>query len=403
MLLSVALAGLVASALVYGIFARALRSLELRTPPRVALPPMTVIRPVRGLDPGLEDNARHALRVRYPAPIETIFVVDDESDPSFEVLQRVVASEPSDARVVVAGRPPPGRTGKLHAMIQGLRAARARTPLVCFADSDTRPAPGVVEELASVVVASHDVGSAFARVVGTCPPRTLGDVGYTLLLDGFYGPLAALASGEDGRLPFVMGQTMVLRRSALDASGGLEGSQGELVDDMHIGARLTAAGFRNVITRTPVAIVQHGMSFDALRETAVRWMIFGRTGVPQAAFNAPTAAWVALFFLGIAGALLSAVLGDGDAAAVFVATTAAVVIALEMLRRQQGCAPVPLRLAWAPFVVLALVPVWFARARTAKEVEWRGRSYALDRTGKLGAPSVGAELARARAHEHQMP
>src|SRR5690606_28478990 len=193
------------------------------------------------------------------APIETIFVLDDDTDPALPVLQRVVASERANARIVLSGRPPEGRTGKLHAMIRGLEAARARTPLVCFSDSDTRPDPGVLEDLASIVVASRDVGAAFARVIGTRTPRSAGDVGYSLLLDGLYGPQAALASALQPTLPFVMGQTMVLRRSALEACGGLEGSEGELVDDMHIGARLVAAGYRNVISRTPVAIVQENL------------------------------------------------------------------------------------------------------------------------------------------------
>ena len=39
-------------------------------------------------------------------------------------------------------------------------------------------------------------------------------------------------------LPFIMGQTMVLRRRALEAAGGLGASAGQLVDDMDIGARL---------------------------------------------------------------------------------------------------------------------------------------------------------------------
>ena len=78
-------------------------------------------------------------------------------------------------------------------MIEGLRAARLDARLVGFADSDTRPAPTLLAELARAVVAQPDIGAAFAPAVTASRPRTVGDVGYGLLLDGIYEPQAALA------------------------------------------------------------------------------------------------------------------------------------------------------------------------------------------------------------------
>ncbi|AKF10911.1 glycosyltransferase [Sandaracinus amylolyticus] len=401
MLLWVAIAGALASGLTYVILSNALRALDDDVRPDVSLPSMTVVRPVRGLDPGLDENTQAALRVRYPAELETIFVVDDEHEPALPVLERVIEREGSSARVVIAGPPPRGRTGKLHAMIVGLRAARARTPLVCFADSDTRPSTGLLEELASAVVASRDVGAAFARAIGTRPPRTLGDVGYGLLLDGIYGPQVALASRRSGSLPFVMGQTMVLRRTALEACGGLEGSSGELVDDMNIGARLAATGYRNVLWRSPIAIVQEGLPTRDLRGTALRWMVFARTGIPFWPYSVPAAIWVGLYALGIVGALVSMAIADVTSGALFAATSVSVVASLEALRRQQGGAPTPLSLWWAPFVCLAMVPWWFACAHFTRAIVWRGRSYELDARGRLGV--LDAAPARVPQMPPQMP
>ncbi len=389
MLFLFATTAVVASITGFSVLSRSLRAFDAEAPPRGALPPMTVIRPVRGLDPGLEENTQAALRVRYAAPIETLFVLDDANDPALPVIARVIARERASARVLIADVTPRGRTGKLHAMIRGLAAASVCTPLVCFADSDTRPSPGLIESLARTVASSPDVGAAFARAIGTETPRTLGDVGYALLLDGLYGPQVVLASRMRDRLPFVMGQTMVLRRSALDAVGGLEGSQGELVDDMHIGARLAAAGYRNVLS-SPIAIVQAGLTFSELDATARRWILFGRTGIPFWPFDVPTASWLALFFIGLLGGLVSVGLGDVPSLALFLATSVSVVVSLEVLRGQQGGAPLPFGLWWAPFVCLAMVPAWFVRARFAKSVVWRGRSYALDAAGRLGETDAAA-------------
>src|SRR5262249_48280114 len=61
---------------------RAMAAVRAR-PPRGGrrLPPMLVIRPVRGLEPGLAGNVAAALAQRYPGRLETIFVLDDPDDP----------------------------------------------------------------------------------------------------------------------------------------------------------------------------------------------------------------------------------------------------------------------------------------------------------------------------------
>src|SRR5262249_19034647 len=97
------------------------RAIDRTPPPAQALeqyPSMTVIRPIRGVDPGMEDNLRAALDTGYPGEIETLFVFDDELDPGLPLARRAVAEHNAAGRigradVVVAGAPPPGRTGKL--------------------------------------------------------------------------------------------------------------------------------------------------------------------------------------------------------------------------------------------------------------------------------------------------
>jgi ceramide glucosyltransferase len=174
---------------------RAVDGLRRRGARRLApLPSLIVVRPIRGLDPGLAANVRAALAQRYPGALETIFVLDDTSDPAYPVVRRLVDASSARARVVIAGPIPPGRTGKLHAMIEGLRAARLDARLVGFADSDTRPAPTLLAELARAVVAQPDVGAAFAPAVTVSRPLIVGDVGHVLRL------LHELVEG-DGKTP----------------------------------------------------------------------------------------------------------------------------------------------------------------------------------------------------------
>ncbi len=374
---------------------RALRPRGDDGPEPEALPAIVVVRPIRGLDPGLPVNLRAALEQRYPGEMETIFVLDDARDPAYPLVRRAVeahmerparpdpATRSTSAHVVLAGPRSSGRTGKLHAMIEGLRAARADAPLVAFADSDTRPPATLLAKLAHAVTRDPEVGAAFAPAVSVAPPSTAGDVGYGLLLDGLYGPQAAITMAQEGSLPFIMGQTMVLRRRALEAAGGLRASTGQLVDDMHIGAGIARAGYRNVLVPNRLPIWSEGLSWRAFHSLALRWMIYGRTGVPMWPFNAPTIAYLGAFHLAGLAAIAALLSGAHASAAFFAAASLAVPAALGVVRRLQGAAPVPWRLAWALPLTLALAPLAFLRAQLARSVEWRGRRYRLSPDGRL--------------------
>ncbi len=164
-------------------------------------------------------------------------------DPAYPHALCAVEHGPN-ARVLLAGPPPPGRTGKLNAMIVGLAAARGE--LVAFGDSDTHPDRDVLRLLVEALHDDGGAGVAFAPVVVHRPARTAGDVGYALLINAWYGASVAMMR-KSGSLPFIMGQLMVWRRSALDAIGGLTVAEGQLVDDMYLGRRVSKAGLRNVM------------------------------------------------------------------------------------------------------------------------------------------------------------
>jgi ceramide glucosyltransferase len=184
-------------------------------------------------------------------------------------------------------------------------------------------------------------------------------------------------------LPFIMGQTMVLRRRALEAAGGLGASAGQLVDDMDIGARLAHAGFRNVLIGAPIAIRSEGMTWAAFRALALRWMIYSRTGIPLWPFGMPAMVLMLAFHVAVIAAIIAGWLGTVIGATLFTLAALAEPVALQALRRRQGAAPVPLRLVWAIPLVLWLIPLFFVQALFARSVEWRGRRYTLGPGGRL--------------------
>lgn len=371
----------------YRVLARAARRPE---PPRRALshyPSVTVIRPVKGADVGARENFAAALDLDYPGEVETLFIFDDASDPGYAIAREVVeehrrSGKPGRADVLTSGPPPPARTGKLHAMILGV--ARASGSLIAFGDSDTRPARDLLRTLVETLMSTPRAGSAFAPVAVTEPPRAAGDVLYALMQNALYSPLAARAAGTTGELPYIMGQLMVWKREALDAIGGLECATGQLVDDMYLGRRLAAAGYKNIQVKQPLTIITGGLTLRDFIPVYARWLAFARNGLE---WRLTWPDWLVGAATWIAATLVTAALRHEQPLAALMPALALVTVAFALFRlnRLYGGARVPLRYCWTPLALILLVPLMVASYQLRRRVEWRGRVYEINRNAALAA------------------
>jgi len=383
----------------------ALRPAAPAPAPLDTYPSVSVIRPIKGWDPDIEENLRAGLDHGYPGAVETLFVFDDEDEPALAVVRRVVASrcgagnreaddrESGDRErggrdtleVLFCGPPPPGRTGKLNAMVHGLR--RARGDLVAFVDSDVRADRDALRVAVETLAADPKAGSASAPVVVSPEPHNLCDAGSAILLNALYGAEARrYARRHGGELPFILGQLMVLRREALRAIGDLEDVAGNFVDDIQIGAQVHRAGFRNRVTAHPVEIIWYGFGWREYVQNVVRWMTFSR-GFPDLSFVAPIAVRASAFYVGLGAGAGLPVAGHGLASLPWWGAAGIVVWSLGRLHAAMGGAPLRPRHWAAPATVLLLVPFAFVRVFTQRRVRWRGREYALGPDGRLAERS----------------
>lgn len=367
------------------------RAIARKPPPARPLercPSISIIRPIRGLDVELGENLRAALDTGYPGEVETLFVFDEESDPGLPVAREVVAEHAAShragaARVLVAGPPPSGITGKLNAMLYACEQASGE--LIAFGDSDTRPDRKLLRLLVeTLLTGAPRVGCTFAPVV-VGGIRTAGDVGYAMMLNSLYGPAAARAAGETGELPFIMGQIMVFTREALDAIGGVGCAAGQLVDDMYIGQCVNRAGFTNVMVTHPLPIVTGGLSFDAFLKVYRRWIMFSRNGL-SFAFTWPlwTIAVCFVLSLFVLGFALNA--GQWLAAGLAAAVVVFQGLSADGLQQRFGGGRVPLRHAWMFWTLFLMAPFIIA-SMARRDLGWRGRTYQLAFTTRLRTPA----------------
>jgi ceramide glucosyltransferase len=378
------LLGLLLLAAVYAFHRTLRRALQHRNDvkPLARYPSVSVIRPIKGLDFGADENLRAALDTGYPGEVETLFVFDDHTEPAVPLAQRAIGQMRTqghdvDARVVFSGEPPAGMTGKLNAMVAGLSEAKGE--LIAFVDSDTRPDRLALRRAVETLLGSPGAGSAFAPVAVTHPPRTAGDAGYALLLNAMYGPDAAAAARRNGgELPFIMGQFMVFTREAIDAIGGLESAQGQLVDDMYLGMRVKAAGLSNRVSPHHVPILQEGLSLRGFWGVFVRWVTFSRTGLPSLAFKLVPILRGLLYYTGLALAIASLAAGSWMAGLLAALVPVGIAASNNSLHRHISGARLPVRHLWVSFALLLVAPFVYLNIFLRHEVVWRGRSYRLD-------------------------
>ncbi len=157
------------------------------------------------MDPGADANIASLFAREYPGELELVFLLDDDKDPSLPLVRAALANNPQrSSRLVFTGEPPPHRTGKINKMIRGAELVKA--DVLAFSDSDTRPAPHVLKELVSIMWADDKRGIVFAPTVALAEQSRVGDVGYALLVNAWYGAAVNRVAGESGEVPFAMGQ-----------------------------------------------------------------------------------------------------------------------------------------------------------------------------------------------------
>ena len=218
----------------------------LRRPLHAPTPPVSILKPIRGLDPGLYEALATHCRQDYAAPSEILCGVSDPDDPAVPEIARLQADFP-DAGIRILPCPELlGPNGKVSTLAQML--PHARYEHLILSDSDISVAPVYLSHITAEFArpGSKPVGMVTAPYRGTSAatlPSRLEALG--IASDFFPGVLTARLL-ERG-LHFGLGSTLAVTREALEASGGLLPLLNQLADDYQLGARVAAAGYRVVL------------------------------------------------------------------------------------------------------------------------------------------------------------
>ena len=228
-------------------------------------PPVSVLKPLAGIDDGLEENLRTFFEQRYPE-FEILFAVRDASDPAIEVVERLRAQYPMVAAGLIVTGEPPYPNAKVFSLDRMLEASRF--DVVVMSDSDTRVTPDMLRTVAAEF-AEPGVGLV------TCPYRAVPGRGIWSVLEAV-GLNTEFLSGVlvarmlDG-MKFALGPTIAARRETLERIGGFDAVKDYLAEDFVMG-RLVAGGGARVILSSYV--IEHrigGQGFASNLRHRLRW------------------------------------------------------------------------------------------------------------------------------------
>jgi ceramide glucosyltransferase len=279
---------------------------ERRVPRPEFAPAVSVLKSLKGLDPGMMDAFRGHCRQNYAGEYELLFGAASLDDPAAAAVKELQAELPERTIRLIQCQERLGANGKVSTLAQ--LATHARYDFLLINDSDITVSPRYLERvMCCFAPASRDatklpVGLATAlyrgRAHNTLPSRL-----EALGIATEFMPGVLLSKLIEGGLHYGLGSTLAVRREALEKIGGLLSIVDYLADDYELGARIARAGYRVEVSAEVVETSVPAYSWRGFFDHQLRWLRTVRCSRP--------AGYVGLIFThGLAWALLN-VLASG--------------------------------------------------------------------------------------------
>jgi len=267
---------LVAAALGYSIIAM-LRVWTFPRPRPVTgeKPPITVLKPVAGAEPNLEQNLRSFCTQDYPE-FQILFGVRDSRDPAIPIVERLVRDYPQRHAALVVDPTVAGSNLKISNVLNMMPGARH--DLLVVADADCRVGPSYLTEIAGAF-ADPSVGAATCLYKGTPLRPRLADRLGAMFINEWFLPSVLVALLTEP-LRYCFGATMAVRREDLQRIGGFEALASYLADDYMLGHLVAGRGRKVVLVPHLVDITVDEGSLPALLRHELRWARTMRTVRP---------------------------------------------------------------------------------------------------------------------------
>jgi ceramide glucosyltransferase len=339
-------------------------------------PPLSLLKPLHGAEPGLEAYLVTFFEQDYPR-YEILFCARDADDPGLEIARRVAARNPQVPAKFLSTGEPPYINAKVRSM--ELMEQAAAYDILVISDSDVRVTPDYLRAVA--------LPFADPRVGGlTCPYRGVaaeGGLWARLEAVGMSVEMTAgvLAARLTEGMRFTLGPTMAFRRETIRRMGGFRVTAEYCADDFVLGNETFKLGQEVVLSHHVIDHMVIHASFVQSMKHQVRWMRSTRFSRPSGHFATVLSFSMPFGLLGLAAAIAAhhAALGAGLLAwAVLTRLALSIAVGNWVVGDRD----------W--FSLLVLYPIrdlmgffFWAGSYASSKVLWRGRVFQLLPGGKM--------------------
>ena len=239
-------------------------------------PPVSLLKPLKGVDPRMYAGLASHCRQVYGAPLELVFGVHRLDDPAVVEVERLRAEFPGVSIKLVECSQRLGTSGKVSNLVQML--PHASHEHVVINDSDIFVAPGYLTGVMRCFREQADtkpVGMVTAPYIGRTGAAGRGTTVWAKLealgISTDFMPGVLTARMLEGGIRFGLGSTLAMTQTALAAAGGLEPLVEYLADDYEMGKRIAGAGFRVELCGEVVETTVPGYGIRGFWDHQMRW------------------------------------------------------------------------------------------------------------------------------------
>jgi len=234
-------------------------------------PSVSILKPVKGFDPGMYEAFRSHCLQNYVGDYELIFGAGSMDDPAVAAVGELQKEFPEKQIMLVICPNRLGTNGKVSNLIQML--PQARHEFLLINDSDIHVSPRYLERVMTQFGAAgpRPIGMVTALYHGHALKWTLGSALEVLGIATDFQAGVLTARLLEGGIRFGLGSTLAARREALTSSGGLEALVDKLADDYEMGSRIFRAGYEIRLATEVVETSIPAYDFDGFLSHQLRW------------------------------------------------------------------------------------------------------------------------------------
>lgn len=227
--------------------------------------PVSILKPLKGLDDNLFDNLESFCRQDYPE-YEIVFSLQDYNDSAYKIAKKIKGKYPDRNISIITERCSEGLNPKVNNLMSAYKAARHEHILI--SDSNVIVERNYLREIMRHM--KDENAGLVSNIIRGAGGRSIGSIFENLHLNSFVvGSVCFL--DRFLKMPCVVGKSMLMKKKDLEAIGGLKSVKDVLAEDYIIGKKMQKRGKKVILSNHLINNVNEYWGFKKFINRHTRW------------------------------------------------------------------------------------------------------------------------------------